>query len=42
MFSLDYIIVSLCTVHKNLPITNGLPDDEHTMFETRKRHEELN
>jgi hypothetical protein len=22
--------------------TNGLPDDKHTMFETRRRHEELN
>jgi hypothetical protein len=31
---------------KNIPYktacTNGLPDDEHMMFKTRRRHEELN
>jgi hypothetical protein len=31
---------------KNIPYktasTNGLPDDEHVMFETCSRHEELN
>jgi hypothetical protein len=25
-----------------LPPTNGLPDDEHNMFETCRRQEELN
>jgi hypothetical protein len=25
-----------------LLVTNGLPDDEHMMFETCGRHEELN
>jgi len=31
---------------KNIPYKtaclNGLPDDEHTIFETRRRHKELN
>jgi len=31
---------------KNIPYktacTNGLPDDEHIMLETRRRHQELN
>jgi len=33
-------------MHKNIPYKtariNGLPDDKHTMFETCRRHQELN
>ena len=30
------------THHKKTARTNGLPDDEHMMFEICRRHEELN
>jgi hypothetical protein len=36
----------LTQAHEKVPqktaCTNGLPDDEHMMFDTRRRHEEVN
>ena len=41
-----HLLDSLYKYMKNLPYetacTNGLPDYEHVMFETRRRREELN
>ena len=51
-FKSSRFFVSLCISfycnfsRKNIPYktacTNGLPDDEHMLFETRRRHKELN
>jgi hypothetical protein len=37
------VYVNACkTYHKKTAFKNGLPDDEHMMFETCRRHQELN
>jgi hypothetical protein len=37
MFFVLCIVIQLCNAY-----TNGLPDDEHMMFKTCRRHKELN
>jgi len=51
MLFVPCIVIQLCNVnqqnalktyHTKAACTNGLPDDERMMFETCRRHQELN